>query len=371
MAIEQLTPARVVQPGRILSRELEARGWTQKQLAEIIDRPEQAISEIIRGTKRITPDTAIELSQAFGTSADFWLNLEVQHQVQRAQDKRAGDDSIVRRKALYELLPLSELLRRNWIAGAESIGELEDQVCDFLGVRSISEPPKTIVQFRQAPARSPEVSAQMAWAKRVEHLASRQVVKSYKPARLVAEISSLLVLAHDAEGVAQVPDWLMDRGVRFVIVPALPSSFVDGAMLVLPPGPVIALTLRYDRIDAFWFTLLHELAHLVIGHKNYHLEQLYDGDTQRLDSQEAEANRKAQDWLIDPKELAAFVEQTKPYFSKAAIRRFSEVVNRHPGIVVGQLQYRGAIPYSHSRDQLVKVGSRLSSWIDKVSNGTS
>ncbi|WP_244142172.1 HigA family addiction module antitoxin [aff. Roholtiella sp. LEGE 12411] len=74
-----LTAARVPAPGRILSRELEARGWTQKDLAEIMGRPIQTINEIIRGSKQITPETAIELSQALGTSFEFWTNLEAKY----------------------------------------------------------------------------------------------------------------------------------------------------------------------------------------------------------------------------------------------------------------------------------------------------
>ncbi|WP_337885589.1 HigA family addiction module antitoxin [Fischerella thermalis] len=64
---------------KILSRELEARGWTQKDLAEIMGRPVQTINEIIRGSKQITPETAIELSQALGTSPEFWTNLEAKY----------------------------------------------------------------------------------------------------------------------------------------------------------------------------------------------------------------------------------------------------------------------------------------------------
>ncbi|MEH2453952.1 HigA family addiction module antitoxin [Nostoc sp.] len=60
---------------------MEARGWTQKDLAEIIGRPVQTINEIIRGSKRITPETAIELSQALGNSPEFWTNLEAKYQV--------------------------------------------------------------------------------------------------------------------------------------------------------------------------------------------------------------------------------------------------------------------------------------------------
>ena len=69
---DDLRPARLVLPGRILKQELDARDWTQRDLAAILGRPEQAISEIVNGTKQITPETSLELSQAFGTSPEFW-----------------------------------------------------------------------------------------------------------------------------------------------------------------------------------------------------------------------------------------------------------------------------------------------------------
>jgi HTH-type transcriptional regulator / antitoxin HigA len=73
---KKLVPARVSPPGKIISRELAARQWTQKDLAEIINRPEQIISAIVKGTKQIKPETALKLASAFGTSAKFWINLE-------------------------------------------------------------------------------------------------------------------------------------------------------------------------------------------------------------------------------------------------------------------------------------------------------
>lgn len=76
-----LTPARIVTPGRIISRELEARSWTEKDLAEIINRPPEAIYEMIQGKKPITPDTGLALSKAFGTSPEFWQNLEANYRL--------------------------------------------------------------------------------------------------------------------------------------------------------------------------------------------------------------------------------------------------------------------------------------------------
>jgi addiction module HigA family antidote len=66
-----------------LSEEIEVRGWTQKDLAEIMGRPPQAINEIVKGTKQITLETAIELSAAFGTSTQFWTNSEEEAYITR------------------------------------------------------------------------------------------------------------------------------------------------------------------------------------------------------------------------------------------------------------------------------------------------
>ncbi|MEH1892317.1 MAG: HigA family addiction module antitoxin [Nostoc sp.] len=78
---QKLVPARIPTPGKILSREIEARSWTQKDLAEIMGHPVQTINEIIRGSKEITSETTIKLSQALGTSFEFWTNLEAKYQV--------------------------------------------------------------------------------------------------------------------------------------------------------------------------------------------------------------------------------------------------------------------------------------------------
>ncbi len=86
-----LKPARIVPPGRILERELAACGWTQKDLAEIMQRPPQTINEIIKGTQQITPETALELSKALGTSDEVWINLETNYRLNLA--KKNKDDS--------------------------------------------------------------------------------------------------------------------------------------------------------------------------------------------------------------------------------------------------------------------------------------
>jgi len=82
-----LRPARVPPPGRTIRKELAVRGWTQRYLAEQMGRPEQKISEIIAGKKRLTESTALELEEVFGIDAGFWLNLESNYRLHLARGR--------------------------------------------------------------------------------------------------------------------------------------------------------------------------------------------------------------------------------------------------------------------------------------------
>lgn len=371
---ETLKPARAVAPGRIVKREIDARGWTQKDLAAIMGRPAQAITEIMQGTKRITPETALELAQAFGTSPELWTNLEANYRLRLAvKDKERQDDSHIARKSrLYSLAPIAELLKRGWIRSTDSLEELEREVCRFLDIASPDESPKLAVNFRHARERGPEIAAQIAWVKRVEHLVIVQRLPEFDAARLHEAMPQILACAAGVADVARVPDLLMSLGVHFVIVPSLPKTFIDGAAFYLPSRPVIALSLRYDRIDAFWFTLLHELAHIIAGHRELHLDNLggagceggagdtADASVERAD-QEDQANSMARQWIIDSEIWPRLAESS---LTKETIVLFARDMRRAPGIVLGQLQHDGLVGYNQYRSLLVKVSPYLKEWID-------
>ena len=116
-------PAEVFPPGDFIAEELEARGWTQGDLARILGRPLQAVNAIIRGKKAITPETAVGLGAAFGTSAEIWLNMENSYRLHRAGPadpdiaERAARLDRGGRKALADYIAAQETLRA---AGAVS-----------------------------------------------------------------------------------------------------------------------------------------------------------------------------------------------------------------------------------------------------------
>ena len=97
----RVTPARLIPPGRIIERELEARGWAQSELATIMGRPKQVINEIIHAKKRITPETALELGAAFDTPAEFWLNLETNYRL-RLRQNEIDISEITKRRVQHE-----------------------------------------------------------------------------------------------------------------------------------------------------------------------------------------------------------------------------------------------------------------------------
>ncbi|MDX2212228.1 MAG: HigA family addiction module antitoxin [Oculatellaceae cyanobacterium bins.114] len=353
---QTLIPARVPPPGRILMRELEARGWTQRDLAEITGRPIQTINEIIQAKKQITPETALELAEAFGTSAEFWTNLELNYRLHQAR-KDNHERDIARKSHLYSLAPISELMKRGWIQSTHSTQELEQEICRFFGINSIDETPKLAINFRCSQERNPEAIAQLAWVKQVENVASQQTVGSFDRAQVQEAIPSILMLTENPEDIRRIPDLLLSLGVHFVIVPHLNKTYLDGAAFYLGKHPVVALTLRYNRIDSFWFTLMHELAHIVAGHQGSYLDDL---GNLALNDEEVEANQLAANWLIDPLALQEFVVKYQPRFSRKAIEQFAQSQKRHPGIILGRLHNDLLVPHQNLRALLVKVKAFLS-----------
>jgi HTH-type transcriptional regulator / antitoxin HigA len=102
--------AQVFPPGEFIREELEARGWTQRDLAEVLGRPLQTVNAIINGKKEITPRMAVELAAAFGTSPELWMNWETAYRLAlagppdpaitaRAAERMAGDKTESQRMA--------------------------------------------------------------------------------------------------------------------------------------------------------------------------------------------------------------------------------------------------------------------------------
>lgn len=348
--------AEVFAPGEFLRDELEARGWTQGELAEIMGRPTKLVNELIAGKKAITPETAIQLSAALGTSPDLWMNLESQYQLSKV---RVPDDAVSRRAALYSKLPVREMLKRGWVIGSESVDVLEQNFASFFGVKSLDTMPK----FAHAAKKSlpeKEISyIQLAWLYRAKTLAATQVLPKYDCDMLRAALPRLKALMSAPEEARHVSRILTECGVRYVVVEALKGSKIDGACFWLnPTQPVIAMSLRLDRIDNFWFVLRHEIEHVLQRHGqdvgfilDQDIEVEMEPDRQQ---EEIVANAAGAQFCVDRAELNGFIARVAPFFSEERILLFAQRLQTHPGVVIGQL-HKALDRHDLLRRHLVKI----------------
>ena len=358
------TVAEAFPPGEFLSEELEARGWTQADLAAILGRPTRLVNEIVSSKRGITPETAKGLGEAFGTGAEYWMNLESAYRL--AQVK--ADDSVARRALIYSKAPVKEMIRRGWIEASANVSVLEKSVVDFFGMGSIHEEPRALAHAARKSTTYVEVSpAQRAWLFRARELAqSVPTSRHYEPELLDECVAQLRTLTSHPQEARRVPAFLSSFGIRFLVVEHLAQTRIDGVSFWLDDlAPVIALSMRFNRIDWFWHTLMHEIGHIRSGDgrgeesPSLDLELCDDTPgvalTQTIDK-EAKANRFAVETLVPQDELERFIARKGPLFATQAIAAFAQRIGVHPGIVVGQLQRRpDGIGYQHSRRLLEPV----------------
>lgn len=335
---------------------LEDRGWTQDDLSVIIGKSRQSISEIVSGKNGIGLETAISLGAAFGNSAQEWLHLDQLHRLSLIE-KNVSDVSEMAR--LYQAAPIREMLKRGWIRPTESPDELKGELEAFFESSSLDEGLRFPVAAKRTMSLDHLNAAETAWCFRARHLAQSLLVEEFSPSKLNKAKLALKKLATHPKEAKQVPSVLARFGIRFVVIEPLPGAKIDGAAFWIDAGPVIALSMRFDRIDGFWFALMHEFSHIEHGDPLSVDLSLVDSAKGVIalveDEQEKRANFEAADSLIAASELDSFIRRVGPLYPKARIIQFANRMRIHPGIIVGQLQYRKELGYMALRESLVKI----------------
>lgn len=339
--MDERIPAEVFPPGEFLSDELEARRWTQSEFAEIIRRPIRVVNEIVMGKKAITTETAREFSAAFGTSPQYWLNLQTAYDLWKTAPAPAAE-IIARDAHLRERFPIREIIKRGWIPHSENFDVLEDRVCRFYGIANSGDEP----QLAYAARRNHNLGyshLQEAWLFRVKQLAVALRVPKYSEKRLREATRSLELLLLEPEEIRKVPTILADCGVRLVVVEPIPSSKINGACFWIDDdSPVIGLSLKGDFIDRVWFNIRHEVEHVLRGdgREAAIVDDFEGGALDSIDAAEKAANLAAAEFCVSQKALDDFIARHDPIYPTASLIGFSRLMKRHPGIVAGQLQHK-------------------------------
>jgi HTH-type transcriptional regulator / antitoxin HigA len=327
-----------VPAGQILGAEIESRGWTQADFAAVLGRPTQFVSEIISGKKEITRESAAQIGAALGTTPEYWLNLQDSYLLDEQAKNTATQrelDKVRRRARLNKLAPVSTLIKREIIHG-RTVDEQEAELRELFELSDINDEPGFVVAARRSNTSENLSVTQTTWVACVRREArARTAAAAYSRERLTdlaAELPRLLTTPEKFRG---LPELLATTGIRLVYVEAFPGAKIDGcAFFFLDGKPVIGLSGRGKRMDKILFTLLHELAHLVLGHVKpdgiivEEVEQHADES-----AEEKDANSLAGSWIL-PQPLPF----TRDRINQAWITRIAEERGLAPIVVIGQLQ---------------------------------
>jgi HTH-type transcriptional regulator/antitoxin HigA len=329
-------------PGHFIREEIEARDWTQRDLAYILDMTESDVSSIIRGKRGITADMAKALGKAFDVPPEFFSNLQNAYDLSRARDP---SPNVERRARLQSVFPVREMIKRGWLTDAPA-PILEAELARFFDVEKVDDVPQLSHAAKKSSYEN-VTPAQLAWLFRVRQLAKEMIVPAYSEKALRKQLLRLRQCMLDPVDTRHVPQIMAECGVRFVIVEALPNSKIDGVCFWLGPSPVIGMSLRLDRIDNFWFVLRHEIEHVLQKHGRKH--EIVDAELEgpnaategdHLPPEELAANRAASDFCVPKEEMDSFIDRKNPFFSQRDLLGFARVIQVHPGIVAGQLRRR-------------------------------
>ena len=322
-------------PIEAIKTRMKDKGWKQRDLIPLLGSP-VVVSEVLNRKRNLTFEMMKTLSK----------HLNIPEKIFFLYEPRQIDST---RAPLTRAL-INELRKRNWIS--DSVSHVKEFTGDKLKSLFSNELIYDYVfsgtqssRFRQQVRKGSAVNplALKIWQYKALEIAAGREKRRFEKSKVTdRKLQELVRLSSRPDGIRSTGDFLAGLGIILVILPHLRKTHIDGAAMLMPESntPVIALTLRHDRIDHFWFTLLHEIAHVC-----KHLGEEYRAIIEDLDQSEPhdqlerEANEFAEDHLIPPQEWKKFYQNGQGDFSPESVRNFAAILGIDPAIVAGRVRY--------------------------------
>ncbi len=317
-------------PGYYIKELVEDSGLTQEDFAKRLDTTPKNLSCLIRGEQSLSLDIAMKLSRLLGTSVDYWLNLQKSYDSMIAEfksDKESESEKETLKyldyayfKDLFNLPDLSRKKSKQVIAVRESLK---------VATLNVLRKPDLAVSFRSASDNMTEANivranamVQIGINRTIDANAPKFNKRSFEDA---VEYALTLTKQH-AKFLPLIYKAFFDAGVVLVVLPNLKGSKINGATKKVGDNIMLMVNDRRLWSDTFWFTLFHEIGHIMDGTFGITLES----------NCESSADKYASDKLIPPMQYMEFLR--KGNFSESHIREFANSIDRDPGIVLGRLQ---------------------------------
>lgn len=326
-------------PGAVLQHELDARGMSQAQLAARTGLSPKHVNLVIKGTAPISADVAVLLEDVLDTPAETWLRLEATYQATEARKARTEAQMGAAFLTWAAEFPRHVLLQRGIITAADNGSVVVAKLLDFFGVTNPAAFAKTwldpIASYRRSQSYqiSPHLTALWIRLVEVEAEAKAADAPAYDPKKLalVAKEIPALTRLNVAKGFRQAQKKLLSAGVVLVFVDEVESTRIQGVSRFIGARPVIAVTSRHRYFDSMWFTVLHEIAHLLLHPKRatfLELERAKDN----LDDAETAADVFAGRILL-PEEYEAELQSAT---SVAEIEELADEIGVSPASLAGR-----------------------------------
>lgn len=331
----------LISPGDILQDFLDDYSMSQVDLSNRIGVSKTHINQLIKGSKPLTQEMAKKISTVFNTTTQFWMKLEI---IYRSRLEEIENISYTEEEtSILGEIPYAELVKRGYAEKTRKLPEKILEMRKFFMVSELARISTTYPAFRKAETKLDHTYSLLAWQRIGEIKAKSIESNSLNLSKLnsvLKKIRELTVIEPDI-GYLESVKLLNDIGIVLVLEKQFPGSGTNG-MVFLPSKKnrvIILLSVRNKYADIFWFTLFHELAHLVLYHEeNIELNNLSGLVEERV-------NTIAGDLLIPREKYQEFLKEDD--FSMTSINRFSQTIKIHPCIIIGRLQYDKILDYSH------------------------
>jgi len=350
-----------VPPGEYLHEVLDEMGMSQAELSRRIGRPIQMINEIIKGEKAITPETAIQLAQVLVVPAHVWTGLEMEYELTKAKIQYEQD--LAKEESAAQRFPFRELIKDGWVKSVRKMSAKVEELRRFYGVSSLTRleyVDRLEPAFRKSSAFQSIPGALAAWIRAGELRARTRQTPAFDKNKLQSALSDIRRLSRSEPSVfvPRIQDILSSCGVAFVFQRHFKETYVQGATFWLTSDKVaVLLSNRGKCADIFFFSLFHELGHVLLHGKRDVFVREVDGDSNPL---EKEADAFARDQLISRNALARFREQcSDKYFSAEAIEDFAVGIGVSADIIIGRLQREDLVGPEHLARLRKKISDEL------------
>lgn len=340
----EIIPFEATHPGTLIHDEIQFRGINQQELAMQLGIQKSQLNEIIKGKRALTADITILLEKALGISAEYWMNLQSQYEIDLARIKEKNIQKCTNIESwnlIKQYVPTNYFKKQGYLSG--DLSDNIDKVKSIYDVISIEGIVQKVAQQHIALHRKSEKLILddkniLAWNMLAKYEAKKQQVNSFNFDNLPALKRELqTIFFENYNTIQKVKDKMNQYGIKFILIEKIEKAPIDGFTFWSDNNPAIALTLRHKRIDNFAFTLMHELGHIDLHLRQNKESQFFDlsGKQTSIETLEKQADNYAQDGLINAEQWNNI--KTLPEHNDYSINLKAKEFGINPAIILGRI----------------------------------